>query len=658
MSGTERTDSPRWVIAEHGIAWTVRPGEVHRDHVEMSGSRVAVIVTYGVDQLGRLLVSREVIWPLLRFGPNRTRDHFALNFGGDALPRIFIDDLPRRHFVATHFKFDGLLVIEGTLEESPTIAFCRTIFPALDAPVVFETVELRNRSGQTVAIEIEANERRVATNPNHGIDGGYLATASIQGVGRYLIAPGDALTFVLEVAARHAEQAQMPSDPVIEERARRGRLRRLQSTLRLETPDPTINTLFALTKIRTGESVYATRHGPMHSPGGGVFYAAMWANDQAEYANPYFGYLGDERTSSAAINCFRLFARYMNPAYRPIPSAITAEGLNTWHGAGDRGDMAMLAYGIGRFALPLADAATAHDLWPLLEWCLEYCQRKLTPDGVVASDSDELENRYPAGTANLCTSSLYYDALQSAAMLGRELGKSSDQCRGYVEQARRLAGAIDDYFAAQVAGFDTYRYYDGNTVLRAWICIPLTVGLMNHAAGTLAALFSPQLWTADGVLTAAGDTTFWDRTTLYALRAALAAGDVERGVTRLVQYSARRLLGEHVPYPVEAYPEGNQRQLAAESALYGRIFTEGLFGIRPTGFRTFELRPRLPESWPRMALRQIRAHGTTFDVGVTRQDESLEVRIHIADRSPLVTTVTPGGGLAVDLAIPSIAITP
>ena len=42
---------------------------------------------------------------------------------------------------------------------------------------------------------------------------------------------------------------------------------------------------------------------------------------------------------------------------------------------------------------------------------------------MVASDSDELEGRFPAGKANLRTSSLYYDALNSAALLGGELGK-------------------------------------------------------------------------------------------------------------------------------------------------------------------------------------------------------------------------------------------
>lgn len=60
----------------------------------------------------------------------------------------------------------------------------------------------------------------------------------------------------------------------------------------------------------------------------------------------------------------------------------------------------------------------------LIEWCLEYCHRQLNADGVVKSDSDELENRFPAGKANLCTSSLYYDALVSAAYLGKALKKN------------------------------------------------------------------------------------------------------------------------------------------------------------------------------------------------------------------------------------------
>jgi len=59
------------------------------------------------------------------------------------------------------------------------------------------------------------------------------------------------------------------------------------------------------------------------------------------------------------------------------------------------------------------------------------------------------------------------------------------------------------------------------------------------------------------------------------------------------------------PPSIEAWPEGSQRHLSAESGLYCRIITEGLFGIRPVGFRSFDLTPSLPESWNRVELRRI-----------------------------------------------------
>lgn len=85
----------------------------------------------------------------------------------------------------------------------------------------------------------------------------------------------------------------------------------------------------------------------------------------------------------------------------------------------------MIAYGASRYLLARASREEAEQLWPLVTWCLEYCNHKLNKEGVVASDTDELENRFPSGDANLCTSSLYYDALISASCLARELGKGN-----------------------------------------------------------------------------------------------------------------------------------------------------------------------------------------------------------------------------------------
>jgi cellobiose phosphorylase len=148
--------------------------------------------------------------------------------------------------------------------------------------------------------------------------------------------------------------------------------------------------------------------------------------------------------------------------------------------------------------------------------------------------------------------------------------------------------------------------------------MPLCVGIYDRADATINALFKSDLYTKDGLLTAQGSTTFWDRSTLYAFRGGYAAGYADFITEQLSYYSNRRLLGDHVPYPIEAWPEGSQRHLSAESGLYCRIITEGMFGIRPTGMRSFELKPEIPSSWEFASLKSVRAFGSDFDIDVKR----------------------------------------
>lgn len=96
-----------------------------------------------------------------------------------------------------------------------------------------------------------------------------------------------------------------------------------------------------------------------------------------------------------------------------------------------------------------------------------------------------------------------------------------------------------------MSGYETYRYYEGNDVLRSWICMPLIVGINDRAEGTVAALFGPELYTSDGCLTAEGSRTFWDRSTLYSFRGAYQAGYRDLATKQLSAYSTRRLLGDH-----------------------------------------------------------------------------------------------------------------
>jgi hypothetical protein len=606
----------RWAVdADGGISWAVKAGEAHQDQIEMSGRRISAIVTYGVRANGSLSMTRQVVFPWLRTVPNDTHASLSYTFGDNGSPRLFVGGRPARETV-TRFRHRGLIEIESVLGPRRDVALTRHVFVSPAGPFLFEVCTFMNTGTAPVTVEVERTDTTVRTLAARGVTGEYVVSAEVIDAGVRTLAPGESARVAVVFTAREAAARVPAPDVDAELAARRAQVDAFLSNLVLETPDPVLNTAFAFAKIRATESVFATKGGLMHGPGGGAYYAAVWANDQAEYANPFFPFLGDTTANTAALNAYRLFAKYVNADYTPIPSSIIAEGTDFWNGAGDRGDMAMIAYGAARFSLASGDRAIAEELWPLVTWCLEYCRRKVTADGVVASDSDELEGRFPAGPANLATSSLYFDALNSAVLLGRELGRPAEV---YGTQAARLRSAIDTYFGARVQGFDTYRYYDGNTALRAWICIPLAMGIFDRKAATIDALFSPALWTPDGLATQSGEKTFWDRATLYALRGVLAAGETERAMAFLSRYSTRRLLGDHVPYPVEAWPEGNQRHLAAESALYCRIFTEGLFGIRPTGLRSFTVTPRLPREWDRMALRRIHASGGPFDLVVTRE---------------------------------------
>ncbi len=496
---------------------------------------------------------------------------------------------------------------------------------------------------------MEDTQKIVRTDPAHGVTGEYIISAELLQAGKKNIQPEDSVTFAVAFRARESGSNNPGINLDAEEAARRQRVDGFLSALELETPDPVLNTAFAFARIRAAESIYATKSGLLHGSGGGG-YATIWANDQIEYANPFFPFLGDHAGNEAALNALRLFAQYVNAEYKPLPNAIAAEGIKGWYGPGDRGDMAMIAYGAARFALAYGDRGTGEELWKLITWCLEYCRRKVNAQGVVASESDELEGRFPAGTANLCTSALYYDALNSAVLLGRELGRPESVLRSYQEQAGKMQSAIKTYFGANIDGFDTYRYYDGNTVLRAWIGIPLVMGLYDRKEGTINALFSPTLCTEDGLISQAGDKTFFDRSTLYALRGALAAGQTQRAMDFLTQYSNRRLLGDHVPYPIEWGPGGNQPHLAAESALYCRVYTEGLLGIRPTGLRSFNMTPALPKTWDSVKLRNMHGFGAVFDLALNRARDRLQLQMVLDGKRMPARVVEEGKELRIDLS--------
>lgn len=622
-------ETGRWtIVSPDSICWKVNGA--HHDHIEMSGLKVSTVLRYGVNETGEWVIDRNIVLPTFRTIPNDTHASLQHRFNGDWAYLCLVNGQPLLGEKVETVSLSGVMTVKSIYSDKG-IALTRTLFPSTSYPVFCEKYELENVTDRSLTVEFPSNSLSYRTDEARGVEGSYTLTATLSSPakeGVCQLKAGERACFQVLYAGYKKNDWELALDVEKELMARREFLRQVQSNLVLETPSDVINTMFSFAKIRGSESIFDTKGGYMQSLGGEAYYAGIWANDQAEYINPFFPYLGYPAGNRSAMNSFSLFMRYMNDEYKPLPSSIIAEGIDCFGVAGDRGDVAMVGYGAARYALASGNRHEAEKLWPLIEWCLEYCNRKLNAEGVVESDSDELENRFPSGKANLCTSSLYYDALISATYLGKALKKDREQIKSYRDKATELYKNMDAYFAWNVEGYETYRYYDGNDVLRSWICIPLTMGIYDRAEGTVSALFSDKLWMENGLLTQSGTSTYWDRSTLYAFRGAYACGAREIATEYLEKYSATRLLGDHVPYAVEAWPEGNQRHLSTESALYCRIMTEGLFGIRPIALNAFKLTPQLPEGWNTMSLKRICAFGATFDIEVKRnKGNALQVLI-------------------------------
>lgn len=641
----------RWALEKESGAIALQEMTPHADHIEMSGEQMAVVLRWSIKENGAFSCERSLVFPMLRTLPNDTHASLRHRTALDVLSLLSVNGRTLQNEEIKDLWLDGYMGVRSTFTAAgDSVEVARVFFPSVEKAFLGEIYTVTNISSRPWVLYVPSFTQSLSTLEEKNVDGPYNIYTRLQGAGTFVLNPGERISFEMLFGAKREREAE-PLAALEDEFAERlAMVRDLDGSLVLDTPDEVLDREFRFAKLRASESICKTAGGYMHAPGGEAYYAAIWANDQAEYVNPFFPFLGYGKGNASALNAFLHFNRFVNPDYKPLPSSIIAEGLDIWDGAGDRGDAAMVAYGATRYLLARGDEGEARQLWPLVEWCLEYCHRKLNAQGVVLSDSDELEGRFPAGEANLCTSCLYYDALLSARMLCKELHLGTQKMHEYAQKAAALGRNIEKYFGAQVGGFETYRYYEGNTLLRSWICMPLIVGLKERVPGTIAALTSPALMTDDGLLTQEGSSTFWDRSTLYAIRGIFMAGDTQTAYDFIHHYCVRRLLGDHVPYPIEAWPEGSQRHLSAESGLFCRAITEGMFGIRPTSFSSFSLSPRLPQGWDRMALRHVKAFDAHFDIEVLRKARGLQIVIsHHTGSEPQIFNVREGGTLTVKL---------
>jgi hypothetical protein len=654
-NSVKQANGDYWKISgKRSIVWDVSTGKMlpHSDNIEMAGQKVAGIIYYTVDKNRQLHIERDIIYPQLRIF-NKTTDpdwkiyraYFRHTYRDDVLPVI-----THRMKTLIPGPVDSV-EIEGklTFYHQPVqgISIQRTLLPSMTERLFVEIWEIKNVSGENQELQIG---NTLFETREQGYKGIYILRAYSDADADLILKAGESYCFSVNFEAGINDEPLGDVSYSMVESQRDSFLSAMKENLVLETPDEILNTLFYFSKIRAAENIFDTKMGLVHSPGGSNYYCGIWANDQAEYSGPFFPFLGYKEGIVAAYNCYRKFLENIPGDYSPITSSFEIEGELTCCGK-DRGDAAMIAYGASQYALLRGDNNLAVEIWPLIDWCLEYCHRMRNPAGVIKSGTDEMEGRIPTGDANLATSSLYYGGLRFAAHLANEIGDPG-AAKLYNARAEELAISIENYFGARIEGLETYRYFDGNEHLRHWICLPLVVGIDTRKAATVDALLN-KLWTENGVLVELNpgpdqSGTFWDRGTLYALRGTFKAGAADESLDKLVSFSGKRLLGDHVPYVIEAWPENNMRHLSAESALYCRIFIEGLLGFEQTGFRSFTLTPQVPGKWENYSIEKLHFGDTVLTVKIEKMKDKIHVTVSELGRDIFDKYVAPGKVLSID----------
>ena len=551
--------------------------------------------------------------------------------GRESSPEVRVNDQPWKSEFPSSVTFDGLLTL--TYPAAEGVVVTRTVYPSMTKPLVIEEWQVRNTTGERVAVTV-APARTVKP-----VGEDIAIVWSCPGMEAAALEAGGVLSFATCVQARLAAEPDLAVDVAAERSARRALAEAAWSGPgRLETPEPALDVAFALQKFHVLETPIETIKGVITHNGSLTYSPGIWANDPVEYSSPVFPFFGDAELNRASMNMYRVWQEYcQEKGLIPFPGSFEGPGLKLVQR--ERGDDAMVLYGLSKFLLFQGDRAAAEELWPLIEFSAASVLRHTTTEGIVASETDEMEGRYPTGKANLSTSALAYGGYRQAARLAQALGKPV--AAEFDQRADALRQGIESYFGAEVEGFKTYRYYQGNTTLRGWILLPLAMGITERQEATVAALMSDKLWphrlAGADILAESTRPTEWGRETYYALRVLFKAGHTEDALDITRRVVQAQIFGSKGPYPDE-----DAIDMLCPGSLYPRVFTEGMFGIVPTGLDSFECTPWLPKAWPRMALRDLRAFGQSWDLVVERAGDQQKVTVRSGGKT-LMTGSGPAG---------------
>jgi len=582
--------------------------------VTMQGRRLMLNVNFPSDDGTATLAHGPTAgWPILKESWHHFREEVVRSPGND-LPNIRIDGAtmwqPRR----LAYCYNGIFTIQyGSYNN---IQLRRDIFPAVDKRAAIQVWTITNAGSSTVTVEVPSESSVLSTeNDAYGIP--TIVERFVYGITEQPLPAGGSKSFSVIMTCRKTSDSVLNVDVNQERISRLNLFSKAKGSMILETPDNLINDTFDMAKLRVLESGIESSKGVISTTGSLAYFPGIFANDNVEYIGPSYTYLNDANLNSTMYNTYQVWLDDIE--YRVIRGSFESF-LITPFNQGNRGDECMMLYGLSYYLLTLADNDVANHFWPLIEKSVSIIKAKTNSYGVVESYHDEMEGRLPMGDANLSTSSLAYGGLRKASQLANAMGKTS-KANEYDKLADSLYNAIESYFGATVEGYNTYRYYDGNTDLRGWICLPLNMGIKLRKDQTISALFSSNLWYQD-------DTNFkvnlkaistekisaWSRETMYALRAAFKTGYANTALNNMKIVARYHMLGPRGPYSDEDHSD-----LLSPSVLYTAIVTQGILGIEPQSFTSFTCTPNLPDAWPYTNLRNIYLMGHTVDLEAQRE---------------------------------------
>ena len=285
----------RHYLGNGKIIWNVIKDKKlpHYDHIEFASDNAAGILSYGADKNGKLKLFLHAIYPQLRLNPNNTYGSFFANFetsynlfsgensDEEKLLRIEIDEF-------------GITLISKTKR----LEITRSYVSSKRSFAVSEKISIKNIYGKDLELKV-ANLNGLKYSEK---DKGYQGKVYRYGC-KIILNNKERTAFTTPLAEKatktfyavyFAEEKRKTYDPETDFLDRENYVNTMKECLSIITPDDTVNKLCEMAKVRACESIFKTKNGYMHAPGGGHYYAAVFTNDQGEYIMPYFGYCGYE----------------------------------------------------------------------------------------------------------------------------------------------------------------------------------------------------------------------------------------------------------------------------------------------------------------------------------------------------------------------------